>query len=315
MENSNMITTNGMPAENGGIPQDKIPAKKVLSREKKRLIFYILMLIFPLANFSLFYIYVHFDMFKLAFMTYEETAFGYVGEFVWFENFVFVVNLMSTRMHMVGLSVSFYLFTLSMMPIAVIFSYYIYKGYPAANFFRVLLYMPSIFSGVVMVLLYQYLFSSVFRTELLLGHIMFYNVWAGFGMNMIMYIGAMCGINTSIPESAQLDGATAIQEFWYITIRMIFPTIRTFLVVGLVSIFTNSANLYTFYGNSSKIVPFGYWMTVEKLDGSLVARDIKPEEHMSYTQQSALGLIVTMFTLPVTLGVRRLLEKYGPSED
>ncbi|MBE7080975.1 MAG: sugar ABC transporter permease [Clostridiales bacterium] len=319
MENTNVITNDGMLTENGGMPQEKAPKEKnqIASRQRKRLIFYICMLIFPLLNFSVFYVYVNLDMFKLAFMHYEldPSGVGYLGTFVWFENFEYVVNFISTRMHMVTMSMSFYFYTLVCMPIAVIFSYYIYKGYPAANFFRVVLYLPSIFSGVVMVMLYQYLFRYVFRTELLLGHILFYNVWASFGMNIIMYTGAMCGINTSIPESASLDGATAIQEFWYITIPMIFPTIRTFLVMGIVHLFTNSANLYTFYGNSSPLRPLGYWMTVEKLDGSLVSRAIDPENHMNYPQLSALGVIITVATLPVTLIIRRLLEKYGPSED
>ncbi len=321
MENSNLITTNGMPSENGGISQEKMPKKekRTLSREKKRLIFYILMLIFPLVHFSIFYIYVNLDMFKLAFTAYEKGTFGYVSHFVWFDNFTYVFNFMSTRLGMVGQSMSLYAFSLCTTPIVIIFSYYIYKGYPAANFFRVILYMPSIFSGIVMVLLYKTMFSTVFEIDIELIHILFYNVWASFGMNMIMYIGAMCGINVSIPESAQLDGVTAIQEFWYITLPMIFPTIRTFLVVGLVHLFTNSANLYTFYGNQSKIRPFGYWMQVEKLAAAEYKNGllIRPSttEVMAFPQLSALGVVITLFTLPVTLIVRRLLEKYGPSEN
>ncbi len=321
MENTEMIITEGMPTENGGMPQNNQPKAKrqILSREKKRLIFYILMLIFPMLNFAVFYVYVNLDMFKLAVTHYEldPTGIGYISSFVWFDNFAFVIDFMSTRLDMVTMSMSFYLFTLCMMPIAVIFSYYIYKGYPAANFFRVILYLPSIFSGVVMVLLYKLLFQWVFETELALGHILFYNVWASFGMNIIMYVGAMCGINTSIPESASLDGATAIQEFWFITIPMIFPTIRTFLVMGVVHLFTNSANLYTFYDAYSPLRPMGYWMTVEKLNSSLVSRGsaILDDGHMTYPQLSALGVIITLMTLPVSLILRRVLEKYGPSED
>ncbi len=320
MENANMIITEGMPAENGGMPQEKAPKEKneMASRKTKRLIFYILMMIFPIVNFCMFYVYVNLDMFRMAFVHYEydPSGIGYLSSFVWFDNFKYVINFMATRMDKITLSMSFYLYTLVCMPIAVIFSYYIYKGYPAANFFRVVLYLPSIFSGVVMVLLYQLLFQYVFKMPLELGHILFYNVWASFGMNIIMYTGAMCGINTSIPESASLDGATAIQEFWFITLPMIFPTIRTFLVMGVVHLFTNSANLYTFYGATSKIQPMGYFMTVEKLSGGLVNDRVEdPLEHMDYPQLSALGVMITAATLPVSLILRRLLEKYGPSED
>ncbi len=321
MENIKLVTNEGMPTENGGMPQNNLPKNKdaLASRAKKRLIFYILMLIFPLLNVAVFYVYINLDMFRLAFSHFELDAsgLGYVGKFVWFENFSFVFEFLSTRMDMVTQSMAFYAFSLVCMPIAVIFSYYLYKGYPGALFFRVVLYMPSIVSGVVMVLIYKLLFSWVFETELALGHILFYNVWASFGMNIVMYTGAMCGINVSIPESASLDGATAIEEFWYITIPMIFPTIRTFLVMGITNLFVNSANLFTFYDHYSPIKPMGYWMTIEKLNGSLVSRGsaIADEGHMTYPQLSALGLLITCATLPVTLIVRRLLEKYGPSED
>ena len=325
MENANMIITDGMPTENGGMPQENKPKEKsaIASRERKRLIFYILMLIFPLFNFAVFYVYVNLGMFELAFTKYDLTSAGFVGHFAWFDNFTYIFNFMSTKMEMVTLSMSFYAFTLCMMPIAVIFSYYIYKGYPAANFFRVILYLPSIMSGIVMTFLYRMLFEFVFKTPLSIPAILFYNVWASFGMNMIMYIGAMCGINTSIPESANLDGATAIQEFWFITIPMIFPTIRTFLVMGIVHLFTNSANLYSFYGGNldvtqlgTKYGPLGYFMTVEKLSATLNKdKLIYPDQHLSYPELSALGVVITLATLPVTLIIRRLLEKYGPSED
>ena len=320
MENTNIII-NGVPTENGSAPQEKMPKEKnqFASRAKKRLIFYILVLLFPLANFTLFYVYVNLDMFKLAFSHYEldPTGVGYIVSFVGFDNFAFVFDFLSERIFMITQSMSFYFYSLVCMPIAVIFSYYIYKGYPGALFFRVVLYLPSIFSGVVMVLLYKLIFAWVFEMELAIGHILFYNVWASFGMNIVMYCGAMCGINVSIPESAQLDGASAIQEFWFITIPMIFPTIRTFLVMGIVHLFVNSANLFTFYDMYSPIKPLGYWMTVEKLSSDLVSRG-SPEldlNHMTYPQLSALGVIITLATLPVSLIVRRLLEKYGPSED
>ena len=40
-----------------------------------------------------------------------------------------------------------------------------------------------------------------------------------------------------------------------------------------------------------------------------------PDQHLSYPELSALGVVITLATLPVTLIIRRLLEKYGPSED
>ena len=324
MENTEILTTEGMPTENGGMPEQNIPKEKkqMMTRAQKRLIFYILMLIFPLANVAVFYVYVNFDMIRMSFFQYTEQGITIETTFVWFDNYKYVLDFVINRFSMVAMSMSFYFYSLICMPIAVIFSYYLYKGYPAALFFRVVLYMPSIFSGIVMILVYKAVLLNLFGVNLdlalseNLGYILFYNVWASFGMNIVMYTGAMCGINVSIPEPASLDGATAIQEFWFITIPMIFPTIRTFLVMGLVHFFTNSANLYTFYGGESKIIPMGYFMQVEKLAARLHLGGLQhPEEHMTLSHLSALGVVITAFTLPISLIVRRLLEKYGPSED
>ena len=48
--------------------------------------------------------------------------------------------------------------------------------------------------------------------------------WRAVGYGMMIYLSAMIGISKDYYEAASLDGATAVQRFWKITIPMLSPT-------------------------------------------------------------------------------------------
>ena len=329
IDNGGMTTPNNIPV---------MPEKK-MKRTRQRLIFYILIMLFPLAHFALFKAYLNFDMVAMALSKYvrPEGQDAYVRQFVWFENFEKVIEMMgstSTFGHkyilMLRNSMLFYGIGLTFVPVGIFYAYYIYKGYPLGNVFRVILYLPQIVSSVVLCFLYREMMRTVVQVGgLEMGHIVLYNFWTGFGTNVIMYTGAMCGINSSISESAQLDGASSFRELWSITIPMVFPTIVTFLVMGIAGIFTLQANLYSFYGaqlygQNEKAVafqPIGYYMYVNSVYSSPTGV-LKGNEGMmligygpmTFPELSALGLMITAVVLPTALVTRHLLEKYGPSD-
>ena len=139
------------------------------------------------------------------------------------------------------------------------------------------------------------------------GAIVFYNIWVGFGVNVLMYTNAMSGISSEVLESARLDGATGIREFWFISLPLIYPTMTTFLITSFATMFTNQYNIYSFYGGSvpSGIASFGYWLFNETEQASSRAE---------YSIISAIGLLLTCIALPLTLFIRRLLNRFDPSE-
>ena len=310
-------------------PQDSRPVK-TLTRAKKRLIFYICIIALPLLHSAIFFVYIHFDTWAMAFKEFYTTE-GVVGmqsRFVGFKNFGVVLDFFrGTGEHFASVTgaanpqwdviwKSFIIYgaSLTFIPVALCFSYYIYKAYKFANLFRVILYLPSILSGTVMTLIYRMMFEHIFGVSIELPQILIYNFWMSFGQNVILYVGAMCGINVSIAESAQLDGATAFKEFWYITLPMIYPTIVTFLVMGLAGLFNNQANLYTFFGGNAPFQTMGYLYFVQYTQSGLIPNYNKVLVSLSYPQLSALGLVLTAIVLPTTLTVRHFLEKYGPSD-
>ena len=132
-------------------------------------------------------------------------------------------------------------------------------------------------------------------------------------VNVLLFHGSMEGINPSVVESAQLDGVNLAQEFWYITLPLIFPTFVTFLVLGLAGIFTNQMNLYSLFGAyAEELSTFGYFIYLNSSKSDVIVTNIG---YLSYSELSALGLLLTLVVFPITFGTRKLLEKYGPSTD
>jgi multiple sugar transport system permease protein len=63
------------------------------------------------------------------------------------------------------------------------------------------------------------------------------SVWKGFGYNMVLFLAGLQGIPTSIYEAATIDGASAWQRFWRITLPLLSPTIFLAVVLTVISSF------------------------------------------------------------------------------
>ena len=310
-----------------------ITKKKGMSRTSKRLIFSLLMVAIPVLQFLIFYIYVNFNSILMAFQEYSANpnGLGYVVTFAGFENFAEAASVIFSKYgaNMVKNSLILYACNLIIvMGLALVFSYYVAKKFVASGFFRVMLYVPHIVSSVVLALLYRYVVTDIYGVvmlkvtgELPVGGlldgpntqfvtVLVYNIWVGFGTNVMLFTNAMSGINNSIVESAELDGVNVVQEFFYIYIPMIFPTFITFVVTGMAGIFTNQMNMYTFFGTrGSYFDVLGFYLYREAQGAAVTGTNI------SYSMLAAMGLMITCVVAPVTLVVRKLLEKYGPSAD
>lgn len=299
---------------------------KLGAYNRRDILFYIALMAFPVLQFTVFYIVVNANSILLTFRSYD-TMTGTVS-WVGFENLKEAFRMMTQQLELLdAMKNSFlaYLITLVIgTPLALLFSFYIYKKLPASGLFRVLLFMPSIISAIVMVTIFQFfsdravpeIITKVFGVETIqglienpdtrFGTVMFYNIFVGFGTATLMYSNAMDGISPDLVDAAKLEGAVGIKEFVYITFPMIFPTFSTFFITGVATIFTNQYNLYSFFGDGSSIQTYGYWLYV-KVAGAA--------SQSEYPVLAAVGILLTVIAVPLTLIVKKLLEKFGPSED
>lgn len=300
--------------------------KRVLSAKHKDLIFYVLMMAFPTLQFCVFYIGVNGSSILMTFQNIDIVT----NTTVWtFDTFTRVFKMMTGDPEILSLAkmslLSYLLLLCIGTPLGVLFSFYIYKKMPLSGAFRVILFLPSIISAIVMVTIFQFFveravpaYVKLFTGKTVPGLmenvdtrfavIIFYNVWVVFGTNVLMYSNGMSAINSEIVESAHLDGATGIREFWHITLPSVYPTLSTFLITGVAGIFTNQLNLYSFYGLGAppELQTFGYYLY----------RRVQSAASMSeYPELAAMGFLLTLVAVPLTLAVKYLLEKFGPKED
>ena len=137
--------------------------------------------------------------------------------------------------------------------------------------------------------------------------ILFYNLWVGFGTQVLLYSNAMEQISPSITEACQLDGAKPMVEFFYIVLPEILGTVFTFMVASIAGLFMNQANLFNFYGGQRDKAPMtiGYYMfyLVQSFSGSGTGKAMYPEA-------SALGLCCTLIAIPLTLLFRKFTKRF-----
>ena len=305
---------------------------KLTNRNNKRLFFYIAVLVIPILQFLVFYVYVNFNTIILAFQDYQASsgAVWYVVKFAGFKNFQSIIQRLASGGNLSMIWNSWLVYAVSLgfgTTLVLFFSYYIYKKFFMAGVFQVFLFLPQVLSGVVLSLLFKYMATDAYialtgsarglldMDNTRMATLLFFHVWSSFGANILIYSGAMSGINESVVESAQLEGVNTLQEFWYITFPMIFPTFITFLVSGIAGIFTAQLNLYTIYENNSPISTVGYYLYVQSVHSGLIplVNTATNTTYLSYSEISAFGIMITIVIVPITLFIRKILNKYGPN--
>lgn len=299
--------------------------RKLNKNKLNKNLFIFLMLVFPLAQFAVFYVYLNFNNITLAFKGMRSDFSTY---FVGFENFKMVFNGLETHYLVISLKNNLLMFLLTWiigMPLNILFGYYLYKKRFGHRFIRIIYMLPSMVSGVVMAMLFMkfielglpLMWKEVFKTELpnllrsndtAFGVQVFYALWLGFATSIIIYSNAMNAIDPEITEAGRIDGTTSFKELIYIVVPMITPTLATYIITGTAGMFTGGGALFIFYGLNG--VPenaylMGYYLFKIAMVGDLTA----------YPFASAVSIMLTIITVPITLSVRWIMDKIDPMRD
>ena len=294
-------------------------AKRKNKMQRGSNIFYAALMAFPVIQFILFYIVVNFKSFGYAFMQREIVDGGIEWHITlksiteWFSNSTNLRELLTTT----KMSLIYYGLTLLVsIPLAMLFSYYIFKKLPASRLFRIFLFIPSIIPAAAFALTYKIILNDVswalFEVEKLRfdGNqflwIVVYNLYVSFGTSVLMYANKMFEIPPEVIEAGKLDGALGFKEFWYIVLPLTYSTLSVFLVTGIATIFTNQYNLFLFNANAQ-------WRSLGFYIYQLSGDTVRSEEKVPHV--AALGLILTAVAVPLTFIVKYCLEKFGPSEN
>lgn len=297
-----------------------------LANKKGDLIFCLALLLWPTIQFAIFYVGVNINSILLCFQKID--FIDGVNVSSWgLENFA--TNFKDAFTFMGGslfgsqVRLSLLLWILGLIvgtSLGLMFSYFIYKKLRGYSFFRTILFLPSIISITVVIVLYKtfvnfnvgpamgYPSGITDDPGLMVPQLIFFCLWFSFGTSVLMYSNAMCNISTEVVEAAELDGATGFKEFWHISLPGVYSTFSVFFVNSIAGICTNQYNVWTFYGTSApeQVQTIGYYIFQQ-------SHMVSEAGQGKYTSLAAFGIILTIIAVPITLGVRKLLERYGPS--
>ncbi len=127
------------------------------------------------------------------------------------------------------------------------------------------------------------------------------NVWRGTAFSMILQYAGLQSIPDEIYEAAEIDGASTLQSFWYITI----PQLRPILMINIILITISTLNTF------DMILPLtggGPGQATEVL--ALHTYNVIFREY-SLAGGAVLAVIMLFISLGLTLAYRRLLRSEG----
>ncbi len=298
--------------------------KKYFASRKKELIFAIGMVILPMIQFVIFWGYVSFDSILMAFKD---------GKGAWslvhFESFVrdYQKGLIATALKnsMINLAVAEFV----TLPLVISLSYLLFKKCYGASAYRVLFFLPSLISAVVMANLFSSLVTPVgdnpgaiisllqklgvsFSDEVLnyglLGPkqtafttVEVFCVWTGVGTNLVLLCGGLSRAPADLFEAAKIDGAGMWKEFTVIVIPILWPTITTLFIFNLAGCFTMYQPVMLLTENNENTITIGYFIMKRTAEANGKANALG--------YPAAVGLIFTAVTVPIILFVKWSFNK------
>lgn len=187
------------------------------------------------------------------------------------------------------------------------------------RFYRAAFFLPSITSMVVISIVWQWIYNPEFgllnfglsllglpkgkwltSVSTSLASIAAVGIWKRLGYDMILFLSGLQGISATYYEAAELDGASKLQRFRYITIPMLKPTsffvfimaiINSFQVFDQVMLMTSggpgrssSVLVHYLYQNAFQYFKLGYACAIAYLLFAIVmiitAINLKMEKNM-----------------------------------
>lgn len=299
--------------------------KKFSRKTKGELVFCLLMLLVPMVQFIVFWGYVNFDSIMMGFKDATEN-----WSLVNFERFINEVKKGTIQIAFKNSLINLAVAEFITLPLVVIFSYLLYKRCYGASVFRIVFFLPSLISAVVMANLFINMVTPVsdnnlgpiviilektgvnFSREVLrrgllshkdtaFGMIMVYCVWTGMGTNLILLAGALARSPQELFEAANIDGAGMFTEFAHVVVPLIWPTITTLFIFNLAGCFTMYMPVMLLTNGDYETMTIGYYITASVMNSG--------GDLSTLGYPAMVGIVFTVITVPIILVVKWAFNK------
>ena len=203
--------------------------------------------------FALFMVWPTFNVFRLS--LFQRSTFNPQETFIGLKNFQMLLKDTAFIRSMQNMLLLIVMVTIFTMGTALIFAGILTREkLKGQDFFRIVFYIPNILSVVVISGIFSAIYApddtgmlnSILRLfggenvawkgeQNVMTSIVIAMVWQAIGYYMVMYMSSMAAVPESLYESAGLDGANRIAQFFQITIPLIWTNIRTTLTFFIIS--------------------------------------------------------------------------------
>ena len=184
------------------------------------------------------------------------------------------------------------------------------------NFFRIVFYIPNILSVVVI----AGIFSAIYKPDngmlnsilsaisgetvmvlwkdqpMVIVSVIIAMVWQAIGYYMVMYMASMSAVPESLYESAGLDGAGRLTQFFQLTLPLIWTNIRTTLTFFIISTI-NMAFLFVKAMVAKGMADVGLSFMYAQKDAGL------------YGYSMAAGVVIFLFSFLLSALVNRVTAR------
>jgi len=220
--------------------------------------------------YSLFMVYPLLDSLRLSFFTLNEQN---QEMFVGIQNYITLFTDSNYAPRFWGaLKNNLIFFAIHMVfqnSIALLLAALLASGIRGSNFYRSVLFIPTVLSVVIIGFIWQLILNPLWGVsesilqavslealfkpwlglpETALITIALISVWQFVGIPMILFFAAMIGIPEELMEAARVDGASSWQTFWRIKFPLILPSIGIVAILTFVGNFNAFDLIYTMKG-------------------------------------------------------------------
>jgi sn-glycerol 3-phosphate transport system permease protein len=190
-----------------------------------------------------------------------QDAFGLSTEFVWFENYVHLLQT-SEYYHAIGVSFTFSaLVVFFSMSLGLLLAVMANRDIRGIQIYRTFLIIPYAVAPAVASVLFIFMFqpglgmiaramqrygidwNPVLNGTHALILVVIVGVWNQISYNFLFFLAGLQSIPKSVLEAAAIDGARPVRRFWTIVFPLLSPTTFFLIIVNITYVFFNTLGI------------------------------------------------------------------------
>ncbi|HEU5140102.1 MAG TPA: sugar ABC transporter permease [Bacillales bacterium] len=190
-----------------------------------------------------------------------------------------------------------------------------------APFYRIVFFFPNIMSVVIIGILWQFIYNPgigiinaglklvgleewtrpwLGSLDWALPSLVLPSVWAGIGLFMLLLMGGIMNVPKSLYEAADIDGASEWQQFWKVTVPLVWPQIKTSILYIVITTLNGSFIIV-------QVMTRGGPSSATEVMGSYLYQQAFEQYHFGYG--AAIGVMILILSLATVLLLQFLLKR------